>query len=140
MSAAALRLRPLPRILVVEDEAAICDLIGDILEEAGYGVHCVETGQAAYEALDAGRPYVALVVDVNLGAGVTGFDVARHAREARPDIPVIYMSGEVAPSRFGLHAVPGGIHLAKPVERTALLTGLETLLNVPPTAGNPSRA
>jgi len=135
MSAAALRLQPVPRILVVEDESAICDLIGDMLEGAGYGVHCVESGEEAYSALDSGRPYAALVVDVNLGLGVTGFDVARHAREAHAEIPVIYITGEVSPVRFGLHAVPGALHLAKPIQEAALLAGLESLLGGPP-SGN----
>jgi DNA-binding response OmpR family regulator len=131
MSAAALRASPNARILVVEDDPDVCELIGDMLEEGGYAVHCLETGEDAYAALDSGRAYLALVVDLNLGAGVTGFDVARHAREANPDVPVLYVSGETPSARFGLHAVPGGVRLAKPIERMELLSRLEALLSAP---------
>jgi DNA-binding response OmpR family regulator len=114
MAAAALRVETVPRILVVDDEDAVCDLVSDILEDAGFEVHCVQSDRGAYAALAGVIRYSALVVDVNLGPGTTGFDVARFARQLRPTLPVLYVSGDSSEESLRAFGVPGSAFVMKP--------------------------
>jgi two-component system, cell cycle response regulator CpdR len=102
------------RLLVVEDEEQVCALMTDILGDEGFAVTCVLGDRAAYEALAAeGRTFRALIIDIDLGKGTTGFDVARYARTLIPDLPVIFVSGidDGSVDRFG---VPGSGFVRKP--------------------------
>jgi DNA-binding response OmpR family regulator len=115
------------RVLVVEDESAICDLISDFFDQTEFDVHCVRSDRGAYAALSGIHAYAALVVDINLGPGTTGFDVARFGRQLSPSLPVIYVSGETSPSSFAAFGVPDSRFLAKPFTARELL---EVLLEV----------
>ena len=82
--------------LVVEDEADVRHIVRRQLETLG---HRVLVAEAATEALlllqGPGAPDV-LLTDVVLASGVDGIELARSARELRPDLPVIFMSGYTA--------------------------------------------
>ena len=80
-------------ILVVEDEVDVRAIVRRQLESLG---HRVLVAEAATEALlliqGPGAPDV-LLTDVVLKTGMNGIDLAQAAREARPGLPVIFMSG-----------------------------------------------
>lgn len=100
-------------ILFVDDNA-VCGLeTGSILRDLGYQVVNLYDAADAFEALAANRPLLALVTDVDLGPGPDGFDIARAARLAYPDLPVVYVSG-TTPARHGAEGVPGSEFVAKP--------------------------
>jgi len=85
-------------ILVVEDEADVRNIVRRQLESLG---HTVLVAEAATEALLLLRGPAApdvLVTDVVLGKGLDGIELAFAARAARPDLPVIFMSGYTAVS------------------------------------------
>jgi DNA-binding response OmpR family regulator len=109
------------RVLVVEDESGICELLADMLEADGFVAHCVQTDRGAYDALRHDRSFACMIVDVNLGSGTTGYDVARFARQIDPTLPVIYVSGQTSPSSFEANGVPGSLFLAKPFTTDELL-------------------
>lgn len=115
------------RVLVVDDEQDVCDLIQDALSEVGFISDCVHSDRSAYAALNSGRAYAALVVDINLGPGTTGFDVARVARAADPAMPVLYVSGQASEDSRSSFGVPGSSFLAKPFELDDLLEALKRL-------------
>jgi len=83
-------------ILVVEDEADVRNIVRRQLESLG---HKVLVAEAATEALlllqGPGAPDL-LVADVVLATGMNGIELATAARAARPDLPVIFMSGYTA--------------------------------------------
>jgi PAS domain S-box-containing protein len=83
-------------ILVVEDEPDVRSIVRRQLESLG---HRVLVAEAATEALlliqGPGAPDV-LLTDVVLKTGINGIDLAEAAREARPGLPVIFMSGYTA--------------------------------------------
>jgi DNA-binding response OmpR family regulator len=116
------------RILIVEDDQAICALIADALETAGLDPVCARTDQEAYAALATRPAFRALVVDVNLGQGATGFDVARFARQRVPHIPVVYVSGDSPKGTFVTHGVPDSDFVAKPFTPAELLATLQARL------------
>lgn len=102
------------RILVVEDDAGVADVVRALLGEEGFECVWVRTDTAAQDAILASPPPMALVLDVNLGLGTTGFDVARFGRQRHPDIPVIFMSGSVNEASFKAFGVPHSHFLTKP--------------------------
>src|SRR5262249_9076661 len=81
-------------ILVVEDEADVRNIVRKQLESLG---HRVLVAEGATEALlllrGPAAPHI-LVTDVVLGKGLDGIELAFAARAARPDLPVIFMSGD----------------------------------------------
>lgn len=115
------------RILVVEDDAAVGTLIAEVLAHAELEAVCVQTDAAAYAALESGA-FHGLVVDVNLGRGATGYDVARFARQAAPDLPVVYVSGEASPETSQAAGVPDSDFLVKPFEPADLVATLRARL------------
>jgi DNA-binding response OmpR family regulator len=91
-------------VLLVEDEADVRELIEEAFAEHELSVLSAKTDAEAYELLaeDAKR-FAVLVADINLGAGTTGFDVARRARTLNPKLEVIYITGHAAHlGRFGV--------------------------------------
>lgn len=111
------------RVLFVEDNRH-SSLIGcTFLREAGYDVVEAFDARAATDIIDRRDELFALVTDINLGPGEDGFDVARHARIAYPDLPVIFVSA-AAGSRMALEAVDLSVFLAKPYRPLHLMEAL----------------
>jgi DNA-binding response OmpR family regulator len=120
-------------ILVVEDDDLVQHFAEETLAEGGYKVSTASSAEKAIELLDAQTiAYRALVTDVNLGSSkLTGWDVARRARELTPELPVVYMTGDSA-SEWSSHGVPNSILLTKPFAPAQLLTAVSQLLNAGP--------
>jgi DNA-binding response OmpR family regulator len=103
-----------PTILYVEDEPLIQELAIAALEDAGFAVVPVSSGLAAIAAIDEkGADFKALVTDVDLGVGPSGWDVAKHVREKYPTMPIVYVSGGSS-SDWPSMGVPGSVILVKP--------------------------
>lgn len=128
MAAVAVRGSPAPRVLVVEDEHAICDLIADMLEGDGIEVQCAQSDREAYLALGAGHGFAALLMDINLGQGTTGFDVARFARQIDNEVPMVFFSGQASEASFKAFGVPNSSFLAKPFTASELRAHLRPIL------------
>jgi two-component system OmpR family response regulator len=77
-------------VLVVDDEAAITDLLATALRYMGYQVTTAASGQAALEAAAKTSPDL-VVLDVML-PDLDGFEVCRRLREQRDFVPVIFLS------------------------------------------------
>jgi len=110
---------------VVEDDHGICELISDMLGPELFEVECVASDREAYRRLDLGRPIDGLIVDINLGAGTTGFDVARFARQRNSGLPVVYVSGQATHESFKAFGVPGSYFVAKPFTADELVDAVE---------------
>jgi DNA-binding response OmpR family regulator len=117
-------------IMIVEDEPLIREFLETTLQDGGYRVAAVASGQEAIQLLDArDADYRALVTDVNLESGkLTGWDVARHAREMIEGIPVVYVTGGSAHD-WSVLGVPNSILITKPFAAAQLLTAVSQLLN-----------
>lgn len=101
------------RVLVVDDDAGLLALIREDLEKQGLACACARSDREAYRLL-ASEPFDAVVVDVNLGVGTTGFDVARRARQVTPQIRVIYISGDANAQHWMTFGVPSSDYVSKP--------------------------
>ncbi len=117
-------------ILVVEDDQTIQSVIEEALSEGGFEITIASSGEQAVELLGAANPqFRALVTDINLGRDrMDGWDVARQARESKPDMPIIYMTGDSA-DEWASKGVPNSILLTKPFAPAQLVTAVAQLLN-----------
>lgn len=117
-------------VLVVDDDVDICGRITNILGEFGLEAICVHSDEEAYAHLDTMGTIHALLVDLNLGRGTTGFDVARRARSLNNDLPVIYISGEPPSASFQTFGVADSAFLQKPFTGDELLQVLRAGLAI----------
>jgi DNA-binding response OmpR family regulator len=116
------------QILLVEDEAFIAEMIQDALEDRGLLVRSAQTDRSAYDILEGeARSFALLIADINLGAGASGFDVARRARELHPDLKVVYISGHAA--HLQKHGVEGSLMFPKPFYPDELAERVMALLD-----------
>ena len=81
-----------PRVLIVEDEAAIRLALTGLLRREGYEVDQAESGAAALTKLAAADAYDMVLTDLALGAGASGMDVLHAVRERQPETPVVMIT------------------------------------------------
>jgi CheY-like chemotaxis protein len=114
------------RVLLVEDEFLICDMMAEALSQHGFEVHAAMNAHDALEHLTCGAPCDILLTDLNLGPGIDGVMLSRMVRELRPDLPVVYVSGSY--NRLDqFQAVPGARFVAKPCNPDRLCAMLSEL-------------
>ena len=116
-------------LLLVEDEALIRMNLEEDLADAGFEVVVATNGKEAMAELgaDASR-FRGVLTDIKLGRGSDGWEVAQHARELKPEIPVIYISGDSA-HEWPVKGVPNSVMVAKPFVGAQIITSVSTLLN-----------
>lgn len=92
------------RILVIEDERALCDAIARSLRNLAYSVDCCYDGQQALDLLDV-ETFDLVVLDLNL-PHVDGMTVLRQLRTTDCETKVLVLSarGEVSDKVAGLDA------------------------------------
>ncbi|WP_313343380.1 PAS domain-containing protein [Stenotrophomonas sp.] len=101
-------------ILVVEDDPQVRMLVTVVLEDLGYQVEVVGDADEAMPVLASSRRIDLLVTDVGL-PGLNGRQLAEIARQSRPTLPVLFMTGyaEKAQERAAF-LEPGMSMIAKP--------------------------
>jgi DNA-binding NtrC family response regulator len=136
MSAAAIKL-PQPantssgdrkrRILIADDELAMCELVAESLGQRGYAVDWQLSPEETLSALER-EDYSALLVDVHMN-GKSGLDLCRAALAKRPDLPVVVMTG-FGTVEHAVGAIRAGAYdfITKPVSIDALSMTLERAL------------
>ena len=114
----------MPRVLIVEDDPGIGQLLGALLHFEGYEIDNAKDWDDALLAVEQTRPDLA-IVDVHLKTG-DGFDLLRQIR-THPDpatarTPVLMMSG--MDYRFQCKQAGANGFLEKPFDRMALLEAI----------------
>lgn len=87
-----------PRVLVVEDEFLIRLTLVEALTDEGFDVAEAETGDLALPMLQADPSIGVLLTDIQLPGTLDGRRLAQRARETRPDLPVLFMTGRPDPT------------------------------------------
>jgi CheY-like chemotaxis protein len=126
-----------PLLLLVEDDPLVSLAVEEFLSGAGFAILVASSGQEAINLLEGDASLSAVVTDVRLGTGPSGWDVGHRARELTPSMPVIYMTGDSA-NLWSAHGVPGSIVIQKPFVEAQLITAIATLLNQASTTGTTS--
>jgi two-component system OmpR family response regulator len=94
------------RLLVVDDEDALLDLLGDALRFAGYDVHVARNGLDALRAATDAAPQL-ILLDVNL-PDLDGFEVCQRLRRDGIGVPVIFLSARDDPADLRSGFTRGG--------------------------------
>ena len=119
-------------ILLVEDEAFIALMLQDLLESAGFSVIAVQSADEAKAVLSSRLDEIAAMIsDIRLGGSTgDGWALAQHARAARPQLPIIYLSGGGSDDHAAL-GVADSLLLTKPFTATQFLSAIAQLLDKP---------
>jgi excisionase family DNA binding protein len=102
-----------PRVLVVDDEASIRDLLAKTLALAEYDVDVAPDGRSALDRMRM-YPYDLLIADLKM-PGMDGLTVIREAKRYKADLPVIIITG-FSTEASAIEAVNLGVsgYLTKP--------------------------
>jgi excisionase family DNA binding protein len=116
-----------PRVLVVDDEATIRDLLVKTLALADYDVEAVPDGHAAEQRLRA-HTYHLLITDLKM-PGMDGLTLIREARRLAPTLPVVVITAHSTESS-AIESVNLGVsgYLTKPFRITKILSTAARIL------------
>ena len=111
-------------VLVVEDEVLIRWDVAEYLREAGYTVVETASGEEAITMCKSDLSIDIVFTDIHLIGSANGWDVAECVRADRPNVSVLYTSGQsIDPGR----CLPGSAFLAKPYQYHDVVNACERL-------------
>ncbi|MCY1139436.1 response regulator [Actinoplanes sp. Pm04-4] len=117
-------------LLLVDDEADLREVTARFLDGAGYRVLSAADAVEALSLLDRHHdPIAAMITDVVM-PGMNGRQLARVAKQRRPDLRVVFVSGfaEALIDEAGNNLEPDSMIVAKPYTRDQLLAGVQSVL------------
>jgi two-component system OmpR family response regulator len=118
---------PRPRLLAVDDEDSLLDLLGDALRFAGYDVRLARSGSEALRLVADTEPAL-ILLDVNL-PDVDGFEVCQRLRRDGLDVPVIFLTARDDPADLRNGLTRGGDdYVTKPFSLEELNCRIQTVL------------
>jgi DNA-binding NtrC family response regulator len=119
--------KPEACVLVVEDEAALRDLVGMVIEDMGMKVTAVDTAEKGWGEILSQVPTL-LVTDVITPGSITGWDLAWLAYSTAPDLRVIITSA--FSDELNAKLPPSAVFLAKPWTIEQLYSAIELQLSM----------
>jgi PAS domain S-box-containing protein len=124
----ALRAETGETVLVVEDDPVVRDLIVEVLVDLGYRALEAQDGPSGLKVLQSCERIDLLVTDVGL-PGLNGRQLADQAREIRPELKVLFITGYAENAMFGNgHLDPGMQMITKPFPVETLATRIRTMI------------
>jgi len=120
------KVRVMPQILLVDDDEALCELLGEYLEGEGFSLVSVHDGVRAVGVAQQ-QPWDAIILDVML-PGMSGFDVLKKIKP-QVEAPVLMLTarGEDTDTVVGLE-LGADDYVAKPCSPRVLVARLRALL------------
>ncbi len=124
------------RVLLVDDDEALCELLGEYLESEGFSVWSVHNGVEALEAAQQ-EAWDAIILDVML-PGMSGFDVLKRIKPL-VEVPVLMLTarGDDTDTVVGLE-LGADEYVAKPTSPRVLVARLRALLRRSATEESPT--
>ena len=114
----------------IDDEATVRHLIDEVLDEAGYTVINAADGAAGLKVLQSGAPVDLLITDVGLPGGMNGRQVADAARQLRPGLKVLFITGYAENAAVGNGHLEHGMELlTKPFSIDALTSKVADMID-----------
>jgi PAS domain S-box-containing protein len=115
-------------VLVIEDETSVRELVVDVLEELGYRAVEAADGPSGLKLVQSGMRLDLLVTDIGL-PGLNGRQVADAARQSRPDLKVLFMTGYAENATIANGFLePGMEMITKPFAVEALATRIRDMI------------
>jgi len=115
------------RVLVVDDEPNITDLVATALRYEGFEIATADTGRAALEQVATFRPHL-VVLDVML-PDLDGFEVARRLRQEGRRVPILFLTArDATEDKVRGLTLGGDDYVAKPFSLAELLARVRAVL------------
>jgi two-component system capsular synthesis sensor histidine kinase RcsC len=116
-----------PKILLVDDNAVVRDMLVDLVGSLGYAADAASGGAEALALFDQNR-YDIVLTDL-LMPGMSGWEVLAAVRQRNPRMPVVIITGTAPTVGDPRAAQPGVAVLRKPVDVKALDDTIKEKLN-----------
>ena len=112
--------RPLPPILLVDDEKNMRLSLVAMLADDGYAVEAVESAEQGEQLVEK-REFLMLITDAHLG-GISGYELLARVRKRRPELPMLMITAYATP-KLAAEAIKAGAsdYLPKPFAPEELL-------------------
>ena len=114
------------KVLVVDDDPAVCHVTGQMLEMHGYQVLYAENGEKALSLFDQYDDQVSILVADIVMPKMSGPQLAHLLRIQRPELPVLFVSGLVSYEDF--EGLMGACLLKKPYSPSVLASKVRDVL------------
>jgi CheY-like chemotaxis protein len=116
-------------VLVIDDEPTVRMLIVEVLEENGYAAIEAADGAQGLRILQSAARIDLLITDVGLPGGLNGRQVADAARQSRPELKVLFITGYAENAVVGNgHLDPGMEVITKPFGMASLGAKIRSLI------------
>jgi DNA-binding response OmpR family regulator len=131
---------PVARVLVVEDDANVADVVITYLRAAGMTVDHIQDGVAAVDTHTTSTPRIDLVLLDRMLPGLDGLEVCRRVRASHPELPVVMLTalGDEDDRIAGLE-VGADDYLVKPFSPRELVLRVQAVLRRTAVSMAPSR-
>jgi len=115
--------------LVVDDDKLVRETLSDMLDLLGWSVTAAATAEAVLATPGMGQPPAVMITDVNLGAGMDGFELCAAARRRWPKVGIVVISGR-QPSRLQIDGLGHReVFLLKPVTLSVLEVAINRVID-----------
>jgi CheY-like chemotaxis protein len=119
-------------VLVVEDEPLVAMLLTDLLEELGYTTIDAADAASGLKILRSDRRIDLLITDVGLPGGMNGRQLVDVARQERPELKVLFVTGYAEGGVLDdYQSTPGIQVITKPFAIPILATQIRAVLSSP---------
>jgi PAS domain S-box-containing protein len=116
-------------VLVVDDEPTVRMLVTEVLDELGYAAIEAADGTSGLKVLQSDVRIDLLITDVGLPKGMNGRQMADAAREARPTLKVLFITGYAENAAVGDGHLEPGMHLlTKPFAMETLVSRIKAII------------
>jgi PAS domain S-box-containing protein len=116
-------------VLVVDDEPTVRMLITEVLEDLGYAAIEAADGASGLKVLRSEARIDLLVTDVGLPGGMNGRQLADAARQLRPELRVLFITGYAENAAVGNGHLEPGMHvLTKPFSMEGLASRVKAII------------
>jgi len=109
-------------VLIVDDEPSVRMLVSEVLEELGHSAIEAADGPAALKILQSDTPVDLVITDVGLPGGINGRQMADAARQRRPGLKVLFITGYAENAAVASGYLDPGMHVVTkpfPMEKLA---------------------
>lgn len=113
-----------PRVLVVDDDPSIREMVSEFLEMEGYTVETAADGDEGLRAVEESNPSL-VVLDMRMPV-LDGWGFAQKLRERGINLPILVVTAAQSPRRWA-EEIGAAAYLAKPFDLIDLLTAIEQI-------------
>ena len=119
------------KILVIDDEKDISDILAGFLEPRGYAVTSASNGEDGLRKFDAENPDI-VICDIKMPV-MSGFEFLKELRDSRKWVPVVILTALTEPANIMKgYDLEADYYITKPVDLNEVLKAIQIMLSLAP--------